>query len=220
MQFSDIKFGARGIFVPAKNSADQIILEAQGKGVVGIPAVVSRIHPGKSGAVAVICEFDGGLITRNCYTDGYGGPFDDHFIPADPMKEAVNVLVHDCHGASVKACWWTHAPTGMDLIHVLHQPSNELEKYIGSLLVTQKLCLSHSELSEAMEGHRKGLMDDKLPHRTMLEVELADAMIRIADLAGALRLDLGGAVQEKLAYNAHRPDHKLANRIAEGGKSY
>ena len=30
----------------------------------------------------------------------------------------------------------------------------------------------------------------------------------------------GGAVQEKLEFNRHRPDHKLENRIAEGGKAY
>jgi len=52
----------------------------------------------------------------------------------------------------------------------------------------------------------------------MVEVELADALIRIADLAGALGLDLGGAVLDKLAYNANRPDHKLENRRAENGK--
>jgi NTP pyrophosphatase (non-canonical NTP hydrolase) len=71
-----------------------------------------------------------------------------------------------------------------------------------------------------MEGHRKGLPDDKLPHRSMIEVELADAVIRIADLAGALGLDLGGAIAEKMAFNAVRPDHKLENRLAEGGKAY
>ena len=39
----------------------------------------------------------------------------------------------------------------------------------------------------------------------MVEVELADAVIRIADLAGALGLDLGGAIAEKLEYNRNRP---------------
>ena len=71
-----------------------------------------------------------------------------------------------------------------------------------------------------MEGDRKDLMDDKLPHRKMLEVELADALIRIHDLAGFLGLDLAGAVVEKLAFNQQRADHKLDNRRAEGGKSY
>lgn len=44
-------------------------------------------------------------------------------------------------------------------------------------------------------------MDDKIPHRSMLEVELADALIRICDMAGGLGLDLEGAVLEKLEYN-------------------
>ena len=75
-----------------------------------------------------------------------------------------------------------------------------------------------SEIAEAKEGHRKGLMDDHLPDRPMIEVELADAMIRIGDLAGALGLDLGGAVIAKMRYNQTRSDHKLANRRKPGGK--
>ena len=34
-----------------------------------------------------------------------------------------------------------------------------------------------------MEGARKDLMDTHLKHRSMMEVELADAIIRIFDLA-------------------------------------
>lgn len=45
-------------------------------------------------------------------------------------------------------------------------------------------------------------------------------MIRIADLAGALGLDLGGAIAEKMAFNAVRPDHKKEARESAGGKSY
>jgi NTP pyrophosphatase (non-canonical NTP hydrolase) len=82
------------------------------------------------------------------------------------------------------------------------------------------LCLIHSEISEAMEGHRKNLMDSHIPHRSMLEVELADAVIRIADLAGALGLDLGAAIAEKMAYNATRADHKPEARAATNGKAY
>lgn len=87
-------------------------------------------------------------------------------------------------------------------------------------LVPAKLCLIHSEISEAMEGHRKGLMDSHLPHRLSVEVELADAIIRIGDLAGALGLNLGEAVVEKMAYNAKRLDHKRENRAKSGGKAY
>lgn len=122
------------------------------------------------------------------------------------IEPAGTVLQNACHAASKAAGWWTDLKTGEPL-----DPHK---------LVPEKLMLTVSELSEAMEAHRKGLMDDKLPHRSGLEVELADAVIRIADLAGALNLDLGGAIAEKMAFNAHRPDHKIEARKAAGGKAY
>lgn len=125
-----------------------------------------------------------------------------------------------CHRQSFDAGWWKDNASGLDLKRVINSPENPIEARLAKALVAEKLVLSHSEISEAMEGHRKGLMDDKLPHRPMIEVELADAMIRICDLAGALNLDLGGAIAEKLAYNAVRPDHKIENREKAGGKSY
>lgn len=134
------------------------------------------------------------------------------------LIRAGNALQEICHRASADAGWWMHDKR--DLRLVIREPANASEKLLGGALVSQKLCLVHSEVSEAMEGHRKGLMDDKLPHRPMIEVELADAIIRIADLAGALNLDLGGAIAEKMAFNAVRPDHKPENRAAAGGKSY
>jgi len=116
--------------------------------------------------------------------------------------EAVNSLVEDIHRANVSVGWWDGI-----------SPSD-------ANVVPAKLALVHSEISEALEGHRKDLMDDKLPHRTMVEVELADAIIRIMDLAGAMGLDLGGAIKEKLEFNAIRLDHKRENRAATGGKKY
>lgn len=77
----------------------------------------------------------------------------------------------------------------------------------------------HSELSEALEADRKGLMCDKLPHRDGREVEFADCIIRILDTAAALGLDVAGALIEKNRYNARRAAHKLENRAA-GGKKY
>lgn len=122
------------------------------------------------------------------------------------IKHDINAAVDLCHGNSTAAGWWTDS----DGNHLTLNP----------MCFSNKLCLVHSELSEAMEGDRKGLMDDKLPHRSMAEVELADAVIRIFDLAGAYNMDLGGAIEEKLAFNKVRPDHKKEAREAAGGKKY
>ena len=84
----------------------------------------------------------------------------------------------------------------------------------------EQLALIHSEISECLEGVRKGLMDDHLPHRTMEEVELADALIRIFDYAGGHGIDLHGSFVEKMAYNAERLDHKREHRAASGGKKF
>jgi len=123
------------------------------------------------------------------------------------IASAAGLLVTACHDASKAAGWWNDLKTGAPLVDRPH-------------VVGEKLMLIVSEVSEAMGGHRKGLADDKLPHRPMVEVELADAVIRIADLAGALGLDLGGAIAEKMEYNRNRPDHKPENRKADGGKKY
>lgn len=122
------------------------------------------------------------------------------------LRDAGQILLEECHGLADKCGWWKDRD-GFDI-------------RLNPLTFSNKLMLTVSELAEAMEGDRKGLMDDKLPHRTMREVELADAVIRIFDLAGGFGMDLPGAIVEKLAYNAQRPDHKMENRRQEGGKAY
>lgn len=92
---------------------------------------------------------------------------------------------------------------------------NRLTRNKGELIA-----LMHSELSECMEGERKDLMDDKLPHRKMAEVELADALIRILDYAEGFGYNVGGAMIEKLLYNRKRADHQREAREAAHGKKW
>lgn len=114
----------------------------------------------------------------------------------------LNKLADRVHVANAK--WWVDLDTG-----------EPLKRNIGEMLM---LCVT--ELAEAMEGHRKGLMDDKLPHRNMFEVEIVDCMIRLLDIGSGLRLDLDGAFEEKMAFNAIRKDHTAEHRRMAGGKKY
>lgn len=129
----------------------------------------------------------------------------DSVFDMEQIREGLRALARVMHKRSKAAGWWQD-----------YNGTPENARYI----IPTKLCLIHSEISEAMEGHRKDLMDDKLSHRKMIEVELADAVIRIADLAGALGLDLAGAVIEKSNYNQTREDHKLEVRTQQSGKAF
>ena len=113
----------------------------------------------------------------------------------------INELAKQCHEANAK--WW--------------------HDFDGTVLVRNKgemLMLMVSELAECLEGERKDLMDDKLPHRRMPEVELADCIIRILDYAAGHGYDVGGAFVEKMAYNATRKDHSHEERAKEHGKKF
>ena len=116
------------------------------------------------------------------------------------VTDLINDLCDEIFTANVNAGWWNDGT--------------------GKYVMATKVALIHSEVSEALEGFRKGLPDTHLPHRSNAEVELADAAIRIFDLAGANGFDLGGAIAEKRAYNAKRLDHSAKGRAQTGGKAY
>lgn len=85
----------------------------------------------------------------------------------------LNAMAARVHAANHK--WWHDLDTGKPLV-----------RNRGELCM-----LMVSELSEAMEGERKNLMDDHLPHRRMAEVEMADTFIRVLDYAGGFNYELG-----------------------------
>lgn len=120
----------------------------------------------------------------------------------EPKPLNLNDLAKKVHKANIK--WWQDLETG-----------KPIQRNKGELIT-----LITSELSECLEGERKNLMDDHLPHRRMAEVELADAIIRILDYAGGFGYDLQGAFEEKLIYNSKRKDHTHEHRKQKGGKAF
>lgn len=92
----------------------------------------------------------------------------------------IDDLVADLHGRNVAAGWWSDTATG-------HRKARN----VGEMLM-----LAVSEICEVPSGNRiLTEMDDKLPHRLMFEVELADCIIRLFDTAGGTGVKLGDAIK-------------------------
>lgn len=97
-------------------------------------------------------------------------------IPEDGgVLARVDYFTERCFQAAFSAGWWHK--DGESLIDKRNPTA---------------LLLIHSEISEAYEGYNFALMDDKLPHRSMFEVEMADTAVRIFDLLGSREARVGG----------------------------
>lgn len=147
------------------------------------------------------------IYSRDAHPRGRGmRHISPNMLHDNNIETAVAVLQAACGNASSAAGWWKDKEG---------KPVTD-----NPYCFSNKLMLITSELAEAMEGDRKSLMDTHLVHRPMREVELADALIRLCDLAAMYNLDLAGAVVEKMRYNAKRADHKPEARAQANGKAY
>lgn len=91
--------------------------------------------------------------------------------------------------------------------HVLDGTKQKARDELAALLFGARIALIDSEAAEALEAYRTDKLktwhrEDGKPEGVVYE--LADVVIRVADLCGALGLDLAAAVAEKLDYNASR----------------
>ena len=110
----------------------------------------------------------------------------------------IKELIQEAHDTAIEKGWW-------DL------PDRN---------VPELLALIHSEVSEALEAYRdvgieqldKVWYDNANKKPEGVTIELADVLIRIADLCGEFNLDLEQALTEKMAYNKTR-SYRHGNKV-------
>lgn len=149
----------------------------------------------------------------------YNGQYEEHSKVIEARNE-VSAEVMGCKRVESSSTELYRSIPFAILQRRIHRQNRQMGWWDKPREMGTLLCLVHSEISEAMEGARKNLMDDHLPHRSMLEVELADAIIRILDIAESENLDVIGAIVEKVAYNRKRADHQPGARAEAHGKKF
>ena len=173
------------------------------------------VEEGKPDAEArVLLEPDGAISFSVVFSDGEkliatGLPGEQRLQLAEALQ-----FVADTIGASVPGRMSPFVRGWVGTAADIHQTAKDkgfwppdTEDY-DLVNDAEKLCLVHSEISEAVEGLRdRNPPDDKLPEFSAVEVELADAVIRIMDLAHARGWRVAQAVEAKTQFNTSRP-HK------------
>ena len=117
------------------------------------------------------------------------------------VLHAIQTGIH----TTAKSKGWLQDLDGLQ--HALRQGSTAFvmdTERLRLMALMEKLMLVVSELGEGVEGLRSKLMDDKLSSYSSLEVELADVMIRIFDLAEYFQLRVSEAMIDKMKYNKSR----------------
>ena len=115
-------------------------------------------------------------------------------------RATLNEITHAAHSNSVDKGFWDDQKLAFN--------TTRLDRERVQRTIPEKLALIHSEVSEALEDYRDGAMVTTVEEKGKpvgFPSELADIVIRVCDLAGALEIDLDAEIARKMRHNAGRP---------------
>lgn len=144
------------------------------------------------------------------------GKRDDMIHEPKKLTEALNIMLKNFN--TTKTMGKIELVAGLnESAQIIFQGNKEKGFWDKERNVGEMLMLVVSELGEAMEAHRKGLMttdadwlkyretgDFKSTLKDKFEDEISDAIIRLLDMAAGLGIDLEAHISHKVAYNATR----------------
>lgn len=111
-----------------------------------------------------------GMHLPEVHIEGRVIPYNEDRSTGIRHADALRTFFTDVHERNVRAGWWSDITTG--------EPKKRNVGEMFTLIVT--------EIVEAYTAWVEKANDDKLTHHPGIGVELADALIRLADFAGAL----------------------------------
>jgi len=89
-----------------------------------------------------------------------------------------------------------------EMVEKCYANSKEKGFWEASMNIPEKVMLVVTELAEGVEAYRHGKVTGE---KDCFAEEIADAMIRICDIAGYLEIDLEREIMTKMNYNKSRP---------------